>query len=213
MKNFVRSCLFASFVKISSLLKISYIAGSHVLCLSAASVLAPLSGAFGGVSGSFGVFFARLVLHFLLCKTIALSFLALCVPGLFACLYWATRNSIVRVGVPLLCMILFIAHPVGRQAFIYSIYWLVPVIISIRGYNSLFFQALGSTFVAHAVGSVIWLYTVPMTAAQWMGLMPVVAIERLLFACAMVGVYRVVTAMRSFAQSSKNKSLSLSQSF
>jgi hypothetical protein len=59
--------------------------------------------------------------------------------------------------------------------------------------RSLFLQALGSTFIAHAVGSVIWLYTVPMTAAMWMGLMPIVLFERIAFALGMVIAHYVIS--------------------
>jgi hypothetical protein len=58
---------------------------------------------------------------------------------------------------------------------------------------------LGSTFIAHAVGSTIWIYTVPMTAQMWLGLMPLVAIERLCFATGMVVSYHAVHAATNAA--------------
>ena len=192
MKKAVGSIGFALLTKFSSIFKMSFIVGSQMIWLSGPAVLAPLAGAFGGVLGSAIVFVARLALHFLMFKTISLSFLVFCVPGFFASLYWATRSAVIRVIVPIACMGLFIAHPVGNQAFVYSLYWLLPVVLYVSGNRSLFGQALGATFVAHAVGSVIWLYTVPMTAALWLGLIPVVACERLLFAVLMVGAYRVI---------------------
>jgi hypothetical protein len=73
------------------------------------------------------------------------------------------------------------------------LYWLIPVILYVVPQRSLFLNGLGSTFVAHAVGSVIWLYTVPMTAGMWMGLMPIVALERILFALGMVVVHRMLS--------------------
>jgi hypothetical protein len=60
--------------------------------------------------------------------------------------------------------------------------------------KNIFFTSLGSTFTAHAVGSVIWLYTIPMTAGMWLALIPIVALERLCFATGMVTVVGVVTA-------------------
>ncbi len=47
-------------------------------------------------------------------------------------------------------------------------------------------HALASTFIAHAVGSVIWLYTVPMVASAWLALIPIVACERLLYTAGIV---------------------------
>ena len=79
-----------------------------------------------------------------------------------------------QILVPVLCMALFGLHPVGSQAFAYTLYWLIPVTLYIMSslvnvlprfqqFTPIFLQALSSTFIAHAVGSVIWLYTVGMT--------------------------------------------------
>ena len=119
-------------------------------------------------------------------KTISLSFFAFCIPGLCASLYWATQHYIIRLLLPVAGMMLFVIHPVGGQAFVYSFYWFIPVALFFIPQRSLFLQALGSTFIAHAVGSVIWLYTVPMAATTWMGLMPLVLFERIAFALGMV---------------------------
>ena len=59
-------------------------------------------------------------------------------------------------------MILFIAHPVGAAAAPYAFYWFIPIFIAMMRNRTLWHDALASTFTAHAVGSVIWLYTVPM---------------------------------------------------
>jgi len=89
-------------------------------------------------------------------------------------------------------MILFIAHPVASKAFAYSFYWLIPVVLYVLNYKNTFCKALTATFLAHAVGSIIWLYTVPMTSTQWLALIPVVAVERLVMACGMVVLYQVL---------------------
>jgi hypothetical protein len=83
-------------------------------------------------------------------------------------------------------MVLFIVHPVGREAFFYSFYWIIPVLVFYLPYRSLFLTALGSTFVAHAVGSVIWLYTGSYTPAMFLALVPIVVVERMIFALGMV---------------------------
>jgi len=95
-------------------------------------------------------------------------------------------NFFIRVFIPTLCILIFILHPVGRYAFLYSFYWLIPIgfyFFQQKGYFSIVFNAaLTSTFLAHAVGTIIWLYTFDMSAAQWLALIPVVAWERLFFA-------------------------------
>lgn len=247
MRNSFKAASYAGIFKLSGLVKISFLVGSQMALFSGVNCVLPLSGAFGGVLGAGIVFVVRQLLHLLFFKTVSLSFLAMCVPGFCASLYWSypqlrysspgapsEENWIVRLGaqffdiairllLPLACMALFIMHPVGAQAFIYSFYWLIPVVLYFvpssapsfassygghgkasvsakattdttagRPYQSLFLTALGSTFIAHAVGSVIWCYTVPMTPAMWLGLIPVVALERTLFALGMVVAYKVI---------------------
>ena len=195
IQNSLKAASFVGTVKLSGLIKVSFLVGSQMIWFSGVNSVLPLAGAFGGVMGAGLIFVLRQLIHLVFFKTLSLSFLALCIPGFCASLYWATNHSIVRVGLPLACMGLFIAHPVGAQAIVYSLYWLIPVALYLVPQKSLFLQALGSTFIAHAVGSVIWLYTVPMTAGMWMGLMPIVLIERLLFALGMVVAHRLLSSI------------------
>jgi hypothetical protein len=193
IKDSLKVASYAVFLKLSGLMKVSFLVGSHMIWFSASNAILPLAGAFGGVMGSGLGFLLRQLIHLLFFKTVSLSFLAFCVPGFCASLYWATPHYIIRLLLPIACMGLFIIHPIGAQAFVYSLYWLIPVTLYFMPRKSIFLQALGSTFIAHAVGSVIWLYTVPMTAATWIGLMPVVLAERILFALGMVVAYRIFT--------------------
>src|SRR5262249_44654239 len=147
--------------------------------------VAPLAGSFLGVSGSWMVYIVRILLR---ACTVGISQVHLLtgVPTLCASLYLSSTHWAVRVALPTLCMLLFWLHPVGLAAGVYALYWLIPVAVFYTKSRSFFLNALGSTFVAHAVGSVIWLYTVPMSSAAWLALLPVVAVERLLFATGMV---------------------------
>ena len=203
IKNSLKAASYAGIAKVSGLIKISFVVGSQMIWFSANNSVLPLAGAFGGVMGAGLMFVVRQLLHLIFFKTLSLSFLAFCVPGFFASLYWATNHYAIRLLLPLTCMGLFAIHPVGGQAFIYSLYWLIPVVLycipqrfirqSFSEGGSLFLQALGSTFIAHAVGSVIWLYTMPMTAGIYLGLMPVVLCERILFAAGMVIAHHVLS--------------------
>jgi len=154
--------------------------------------MTPLSGAFCGTAGSSIVCAIRLLLAYLVYGLPSLHLLSNHIPGLFAAWCWSTRSVFVHVGVPVLCMLLFMLHPVGMHAFVYALFWLIPIGLFFVPQKNLFLQALASTFVAHAVGSVIWLYTMPMEATIWLGLMPIVIIERLLFAAGMVVMHRVI---------------------
>ncbi|MFA6907667.1 MAG: hypothetical protein WC263_02465, partial [Candidatus Micrarchaeia archaeon] len=70
----------------------------------------------------------------------------------------------------------------------YSLYWLIPA-IALALPEHLLLRSLGSTFTAHAIGGVIWIYSFPTTPAFWMMLIPIVAFERLLFALGISGSY------------------------
>lgn len=193
IKNSLKAASYAGIAKISGLLKVSFLVGSQMIWFSASNSVLPLAGAFGGVMGSGLVFLLRQLVHIIFFKTISLSFLVFCVPGLCASLYWASNHYAIRLLLPIACMGLFVIHPIGAEAFIYAFYWLIPIVLYFIPQGPVFLQALGSTFVAHAVGSVIWLYTMPMTAGMWIGLMPIVLCERILFALGMVVAHRVLS--------------------
>lgn len=104
------------------------------------------------------------------------------VPTLCALLYWSHESKVMRIGVSALCMVLFVLHPVGFYAAPYTLFWLISMIIALLpNYNLL--MAFGSTFTAHAVGSVMHLYLLNTLSAQsWIALMPLVIIERTILA-------------------------------
>ncbi len=177
-------------------LVINSISGSMRSFLSATNVIMPLIGSLiSSVAGCCGIFsvwmIAKLCMHGVP--------ITLGLPTLAAMLSWATNNpttgrqmilsGLLHLGIPLASITLFIMHPVGSQAWVYSMYWLIPmaawVVGRMRKQQSFFAQALQSTFLAHAVGSVIWLYSFTSTPAYWIALIPVVAAERLIFASSM----------------------------
>ncbi len=163
---------------------INFVVGSQVTYLSGISSILPLIGAFGGIIGAL---FATLLRILFSTKAITgFSWLAFVIPGFCASMYWAHDGRLIRLFLPIVCMITFIIHPVGLYAFAYSLFWLIPIVIYFIKHKNIFLDALASTFIAHAVGSVIWLYTIPMTVVDFMSLIPIVCIERLLFASGMV---------------------------
>ncbi|HEV2601144.1 MAG TPA: hypothetical protein VGT41_02500 [Candidatus Babeliales bacterium] len=181
-------------VKMSSIIKGSLIIGSQTLFFSASSIVVPVLGAYAGVANSLAVALLRL----LFVGMVGAKGLALVVPGFFASLYWNTQHWLVRLAVPVVCFALFVTHPVGMYAAPYAFYWFIPMILYFTPNKNIFLTALASTFTAHAVGSVIWLYTVPMSAAAWLALIPLVAVERLCFSVGMVVVYKAIGLLDSF---------------
>jgi len=178
-------------IKLASFFKINFIIGSQLAHFSAVSIVTPLVGLFSGIVGCWVLLFVKMVLGLWYNPFGSLQILAFYVPGFCASLYLASSNIMVRLMLPIVCMILFIIHPVGYASFAYALYWLIPVVLYFVRKKPFFLQALGSTFTAHAVGSVVWLYTVPMTPVLWLGLMPIVIVERLLFASGITITYMI----------------------
>lgn len=87
------------------------------------------------------------------------------------------------VIVPALAILLFIMHPVGQQVWFFPLlFWTIPIIAKFFFTENLFAKSLGATLTAHAVGGVLWIYTLPTTPQYWTALVPIVAYERLLYA-------------------------------
>jgi hypothetical protein len=178
--------------KLLSIYKLSFVVGSQTIFFSATNFCMPLIGSFGGVGVATGVW-ALMLAYRLLVGSFAWSTLAFYIPGYGAALYLATRSRWMRCGVPVACFALFLLHPVGWQAALYSAYWLIPLFIGTKATRSFFMEALGATFTAHAIGSVLWLYTVPMTPVAWLALIPIVAVERVTFAAGMVVMHSSIS--------------------
>lgn len=178
-------------IKLSSFFKVSFIIGSSKALFSGTSIVVPLVGYYGGFLGGGLLLGMGAVWRCLSGDFYSLHYLAYHIPGFCAGLYWALKpcsfsSRALGLLLPALCMALFVTHPVGNQAWVYTMYWFIPMALICFNYQSLFSNALISTFIAHAVGSTIWIYTMPMTAAAWYALLPIVAVERLFFALGMI---------------------------
>ncbi len=102
-------------------------------------------------------------------------------PMLFAVLYFSKKSKLTLIA-PVIAMFGFWAHPEGLKAWYYALYWLIPVAMYFLHDKFIFARALGTTFTAHAVGSVLWIWIFNMKAAVWISLIPVVWKERGLMA-------------------------------
>jgi hypothetical protein len=157
----------------------------------------PTAGAFLGLGlGGILVFAASIAALatnvFVLGKSASLFSVLRLFPMLFALAYFGSRTireSRLVSAVPIACMALFWLHPVGAQAWAYALYWLIPLIATLK--PSLISRSLGATFTAHAIGSVAFLYTLPSAPALWIGLLPIVALERGLFSFGIASSYIV----------------------
>lgn len=102
-----------------------------------------------------------------------------------AAFYFGSKSKW-RVVAPLVCFVLFVTHPMGREAWPYALYWLIPIAGVFVFRKNLLLKSLGATFVAHSIGSTVYLYAFGLPASVWLGLIPQVALERGFFA---VGIW------------------------
>lgn len=142
--------------------------------------LGPLGGMFlGPVLGAISAFFVRLLNIIIFHQKLDLLTVIRFLPAMLAAVYFGLKTKKTAVIFPV-CIALFLLNPIGRSSWPYSFIWLIPFAATFFK-KKLILNSLGATFTAHAVGSVIFLYTFGLTPAAWLSLIPVVFIERGVF--------------------------------
>jgi hypothetical protein len=159
-------------------------------------LIAPIGGMFlGPLFGGVSAFIVRLINIVLQKQNLDLLVFIQCLPAILSAMYFGLKSKKSAIIFPI-CIALFILNPIGRQAWLYSAIWIIPFVATFYKKN-LFLNSLGSTFTAHAVGSVIYLYAFGLTPAIWLGLIPVVFLERGFFAVGIFASYLVMNTVLS----------------
>lgn len=173
-------------------IKLSNLAGSRV-SFTAFDAFGPTAGAFLGPLGGAAAVLLMQVFNFLLHGAVVVDVgtYVRFIPPIFAAIYFS-RKSKYNVLIPILAIISFNIDPVGRSVWYYSAYWLIPIVCYFWQDQSILAKSLGATFMAHAVGGAIWIHVFSLPKAVWVGLIPVVAAERLLFALGIALTYVVL---------------------
>lgn len=112
-------------------------------------------------------------------------------PMLFAAWAFSSKSKYISLVVPVLAIIAFNLNPTGRSAWQYSLLWLIPMASYFFHQKSLLLRSLGATFTAHAVGGALWVWAFGQTKEFWLGLIPVVLVERALMAIGIAVSYFV----------------------
>lgn len=179
--------LFSALVLIGNQINFSSVIGADAQYFTFFQFFGPIAGGFLGAGiGAISILVAELIEFIAVGKAFSFINLFRLTPMLFAAAFFAVysgklKSKALMAVIPLICIFFFVMHPVGREAWFYALYWLIPI-ATILFTKRLFFRSLGATFTAHAIGSTVWLYTIPMPAATWIALIPVTAMERILFA-------------------------------
>lgn len=182
----------------------SFVIGSSMAHFSLGAGIVPLAGFYGGAVGAVTVGLISFFISFYAHGSCSWAACALFVPGVVGGLFLATRSRVAQSLLILSCMALFWAHPVGQQAFLYPLLWLVPLVIVACGAQHIFARALASTFVVHAVGACLWLYLVPMPTMLWHSMMPLVVVERVVNALGMTAVVYSVEKVSCWVRSHRS---------
>lgn len=189
IKPIISSLLFTTLMELLRSFKGTLIVGSTRAFFSLANCFSPIIGDIGGLSASWWVLLWRT----LFTMTISYKHILLVyhIPTFCGALYYKRQPFLTTIIIGL-CFIFFLIHPTGWQAAWYSAYWLLPLLTTFLLPKNTFFDALGSTFTVHAVGSVLWIYTHTMSAELWLSLIPLVAVERLVY------VFGMTVALQSY---------------
>ena len=198
-KRIIFLLLFVIMVFIGNRINFSALIGAENQFFTLFQFFGPIAGSFlGPFFGIISVLGAELVDFLLAGKIFTLVNVIRLTPMLFAAYYFGTKKKKLSIIIPLIAMAIFILHPIGRQVWFFLLYWTIPIIVKIlpkKYSDNVLLKSLGATFTAHSVGGAAWIWTVPMTASQWIALIPVVAYERLLFAGGIAGSYVILNTV------------------
>lgn len=192
--------------------------GSNGKYFSMVDFMGPIAGAFLGILGVAVIGAAKLINAVFMPPglvpgdwvKLAID-LARLTPLMFAAWYFG-RNGIrgmqdkAGIIIPIAAMAAFWLHPLSMQwahvdlwlfsldlpVAAYALFWLVPIAVKFMP-DKLFLRSLGTTFMQHAVGSVIFIYTIPTSPEMWVVLLPFVAIERTLLALGVTASHMIFT--------------------
>lgn len=210
LTNYFNTFICIILCQLTKFIKISLMFGSKAIFFSASNIFFPLIGKFSNPITLLAIFAIQAILPlamgtFKISTGIVPAIISLYhIPTLCAALYLTNMNRLFKIVLPLGAIATFITHPIGSQVYWYSFYWFIPAAIAILPKPNFFLQALGSTFTAHAVGSILWLHTYTLSASDWASLVSVVWAERLLMALGMTVVAHTFDAVTSLATDDRN---------
>ena len=162
---------------------------------------APVAGAFiGNLPGVVAVFLMQFI-NFLVhgANVEDAGTIIRFLPMLFAVLYFARKGKF-NLILPILAIIIFVAHPIGRTVWYFTLFWTIPILAYFLRDRFLLARAFGATFTAHAVGGALWIWFFALPAPVWISLIPVVALERTFFALGIVISFVLVNNFLAFLE-------------
>ena len=189
--------LFTAMVFIGMRINFSPVLGVENQFFTLFQFFGPIAGAFlGPVYGVITVLGAELADFFIAGEAWSVINLIRLTPMLFASYYFGTKKKHTLL-IPVLAGLAYLMHPVGRQAWAYSLFWLIPIAVKVlpEKFDNIIGKSLGATFTAHAVGSAAFVWSIQTTPDLWISLLPIVIVERTLFTAGIAASYYTMNAV------------------
>src|SRR3989338_9218947 len=127
-KNLLFIAIFAIVGFIALQIPVAQLEGSRVK-FTIYDAFAPIAGSFiGSIPGVIAVFLMQFF-NFLIhgAEIVDTGTIIRFFPMLFAVLYFAKKRA-ANLVIPALAIVAFIAHPIGREVWYFSLFWLIPII-------------------------------------------------------------------------------------
>ena len=133
-------------------------------------------------------------------------------PIIFAGIYFSKmfKGSKKLILIPLSSIFLFLIHPIGREVWYYSFFWVIPVFIVALKPNldklfknnlaQVYAYSIGSAFADHSVGSILYLYSMNIPAEFWIQAIPFTLVERAIIAAGITTSYFAIKIIISIFQ-------------
>lgn len=123
-------------------------------------------------------------------------------PLIFGVWFFSKKEGKLLI-VPALSIIAFNLHPVGRTVWFYSLFWLIPFLVWPFRDRFLLARSLGATMTSHAVGGAVWIWAFNLPANVWISLIPVVILERSIFALGISASYILMNNVLGYLSAKK----------
>ena len=195
--------IFIAFGFVALQLPVNQLAGSKVK-FTLFDLFAPTSGVFmGSIVGIISVFLMQVLniaLHGF--SSIDKGTIIRLFPTLFAVWYFSRKQRELLI-IPILAILAFNLHPIGRTVWYYSLFWLIPIVVWPFRERFLVLRSLGATFTAHSVGGAIWIWAFNLPSAVWISLIPVVIMERAIFALGISASYIFTNNLLAYVKKQK----------
>ncbi len=170
----------------------------------------PVSGAFLGTTFGFVAVFAMQIANLFLhgfSSLSTVSILALLATSrlvsMGAGVFAFSRKDKWALVLPAASILLFLLNPVGRAVWYFTFLWMIPLAASLFRKKSLFANSLFATFSSHSVGGALWIWAFKTTPLYWNTLIPVVILERSIFALGISANFILLNNVLTYAEKVK----------